>query len=192
MFFSSTLCFWCQYPEWHESLHLISQLVMALHFCNLALLTHPSNPNIFSSFKVGALELADPDCPLFLLTALLSKTYPYFFQGPRLSSWAPLFLYLASHLPSLSCLVREHSLFCSKQFNHGMVQFRLLGHPSSVISSSTWITWHCQMSLVVAFWLATFLVFSLGFIFTFLLTIWFSCLLIILLRHTLFSFFNFL
>ena len=121
-------------------LHLVSQLVMALHFCNLALLTHPSNPNIFSSFKVGALELADPDCPLFLLTALLSKTYPYFFQGPRLSTWAPLFLYLASHLPSLSCLVREHSLFCSKQFNHGMVQFILLGHPSSVISSSICIT----------------------------------------------------
>jgi len=58
--------------EW--VLYLISQLVMALHFCNLALLTQPSNPNIFSSLEVGALELADPDCSLFLLTALLSKS----------------------------------------------------------------------------------------------------------------------
>ena len=57
--------------------------------------------------------------------------------------------------------------------------------------AAVFVEYDTAQKIVVAFWLATFLVFSLGFIFTFLLTICFSCLLIILLRHTLFSFFNF-
>ena len=60
------------------------------------------------------------------------KSYPYFFQGPRLNCWEPFFSTWTTCLPRLNSLDKLLSLFYNRKFKHGLIQFRLLDHPSKL------------------------------------------------------------
>jgi len=97
--------------------------------------TYPTTlSSIFSSWRVH-LDLQTL-CVPFLFPGFFLwfsiKFYPYFFQGPRLNCWEPFFSTCTTCLPRLNSLDRLLSLFYSRKFKHGMIQIRLLDHPSKL------------------------------------------------------------
>ena len=55
-----------------------------------------------------------------------------------------MFLYLSTNLPRLNSLDRFHSLFYNINLKHGMIQIRLLDHPSKLSSYPNWDR-HCPL-----------------------------------------------
>ena len=99
-------------------------------FCNHKA-TYPTySPSIFSSFWFGCTWTSIPSFSFFLVACAPIFFYTYFSQGLRLSCWAPLFLYLTTNLPRLSCLDRcSFSIFYNMKLKPRETKIKLFGLP---------------------------------------------------------------
>ena len=126
---------------------LLQVMCLDFSFCNLQLPTLPIMPNIFSSFCMGALGLADPDNFLFfLLPSYLSL--PLCLPRAQIKQLGSILSLFNQSSAKLELFEQVFSLQSrTGNLKHGMAQLELLDHPSRQ-------QWH--------FGLATFMVFLWG------------------------------
>ena len=98
-------------------------------------------PSIFCYYREGALGLANPQL-LFFFVFSFSFSFSFYLRlplllpRPQIKQLGTFILYLTTNLPRLNCLDRFFFSNLQHQFKHGMIQIRLLDHPSKSRTSS--------------------------------------------------------
>ena len=111
------------------------------HFCNPNCLPIYLS-SIFCFFMEGALRIADPYVPFLFFWLFLLIFYlrlPLLLPRSQIKQLGTLILYLTTGLPRLNSLGRLLSLFYNRKLKHGMIQIRLLDHPSKLSQHQAYV-----------------------------------------------------
>jgi len=114
------MCFFCQGQQYEG-------IWASATPCYLPILI----PNIFYYFQEGALRLANPQFLFsFSFQMIFYLRLPLLLPRAQIKQLDTFILYLTTNLPRLNSLDRLSFSILQHKFKHGMIQIRLLDHPS--------------------------------------------------------------